>query len=146
MYTIKPADEAETLFEQFLRENSKLYKNEILDILARLESIGSKFGARSNFFKHHEGKFGDCVCALFDLPDKNLRLYCIRYGTEVVILGGGGLKSKSISAYQEDPKLNAEATRIVDFAKRIMNRIDKRELGLDPNQPELVGNFYFLEE
>ena len=52
-----------------------------------------------------EGIPGDGVCALFDLPNSNLRLYCIRYGNSIIILGGGGQKPKTISAFQENEKL-----------------------------------------
>ncbi len=35
----------------------------------------------------------------------NLRLYCIRLGSAVVILGGGGHKPKTIRTLQDDTKL-----------------------------------------
>lgn len=62
-------------------------------MVQRLKIIGTKTGAREQFFKLHEGNPGDGVCALFDLPDKNLRLYCIRYNTQIIILGGGWNKT-----------------------------------------------------
>lgn len=98
----------DTIFEEFIRANLPLFKSETLDILSRLRTIGIKTGARSSFFKEHEGKLGDGVCALYDTPGSKLRLYCIRNGTQVLILGGGGHKPKSIRALQEDPKLKEE--------------------------------------
>jgi len=93
VYSIIPKGESETLFLKFVAEYEKEFKSEIKDIAKRIYQIGHTTGARNSFFKQNEGKFGDFVCALFDSPEKNLRLYCIRFGTQVVILGGGGEKT-----------------------------------------------------
>jgi hypothetical protein len=44
----------------------------------------------------NEGKYGDGVSALFDKPKYKLRLYCIRYGTQIIIVGWGGEKRQCI--------------------------------------------------
>jgi len=56
----------------------------------RLKIIGNETGARESFFKTKEGIPGDGVCTLYDTPDKKLRLYCIRYGKQLIIIGAGG--------------------------------------------------------
>ncbi|MBK6979124.1 MAG: hypothetical protein IPH28_20170 [Cytophagaceae bacterium] len=61
---------------------------------------------------------GDGVCALYDDPDRNLRLYCIRYGKQIVVLGGGGHKPKTIRALQEDEKLKQENYLIRNISKK----------------------------
>jgi hypothetical protein len=133
-----------TLYEAFLEENMGEYREEVRDINNRLKLIGTKHGARHSYFKHFEGKYGDFVCALYDLPDKNLRLYCIRYGADVVILGGGGLKTQSTRAWHDDPKLTDEATRIIEYAKDLARRMAHGEVYLSRNKPALEGNFYFF--
>jgi len=90
-----------TLFEHFVTENLKEHHEEVKDIASRLIVIGTKTGARDIYFKDWEGKPGDGVCALFDNPDKHLRLYCIRFGKGVLIVGGGGYKPKSIKAFKK---------------------------------------------
>ena len=67
-----------------------------MNFLERIRTINEKTGARESFFKPNEGKPGDLVCALFDIPNSNLRLYCIRFGNSLIILGGGGEKKKTI--------------------------------------------------
>ena len=81
------------LFDSFLNENATNYKRDVSNILQRLRAMATKTGAQEHFFKPHEGKPGDGVCALFDTPDKNLRLYVIRMGNAVLMLGGGGPKT-----------------------------------------------------
>lgn len=108
IYSVFIEEEQQTLYDIFLKENIDSFKDEVIDINERLKTIGTLTGARYSYFKHEEGAFGDLVCALYDNPDKNLRLYCIRYGTACVILGGGGHKPKSIKAFQENEKLTNE--------------------------------------
>lgn len=94
IYTIFIDDAEYSLFDIFIKDNNTLFKSELNDIVKRLRSIGSITGAREQFFKLNEGNPGDGVCALYDDPEKKLRLYCIRYGTTAIILGGGGVKPK----------------------------------------------------
>lgn len=96
----------ESLFDIFINENKALFLSEIKDIFSRLKTIGHNTGARESYFKINEGAPGDGVCALYDSPNKKLRLYCIRYGTELIILGGGG--PKNVKALQDDKKLENE--------------------------------------
>ena len=111
--------EEESLFENFIRENNKVFSDELVDIRNRLTVIANKTGARDQFFKINEGNPGDGICALYDDPDKKLRLYCIRYGTVAIILGGGGEKSKKIKALQEDKKLKDENYLLRKISKGI---------------------------
>ena len=111
--------EEESLFENFIRENNKVFSDELVDLRNRLTVIANKTGARDQFFKINEGNPGDGICALYDDPDKKLRLYCIRYGTVAIILGGGGEKSKKIKALQEDKKLKDENYLLRKISKGI---------------------------
>lgn len=110
------------LYDIFWEENEDLYENELWDIDDRLYIIGHKIGARERFFKLHEGKPGDLVCAIYDVPDSKLRLYCIRYGMDLVVIGGGGEKSKDIRAYQEDENLNRQAEIIKAISDAIYDK------------------------
>jgi hypothetical protein len=118
VYSIFIDDEQQTLFDRFLEENSILFKHEISDLVLRIQSINKKFGARQSFFKIDEGIPGDGVCALFDLPNSNLRLYCIRYGNSIIILGGGGQKPKNDKRISGKPKTdNRKLFTKNDFSK-----------------------------
>ena len=139
VYSVLVNDDQETLFERFVRENHGQYKIEVDDILNRLAQISSKYGAREHFFKLNEGVPGDGVCALYDNPDSNLRLYCIRYGTTIVILGGGGYKPKTIRAFQEDEKLTQENSILREISKRITGE-------LWSNGDYLEGEFIFEDD
>lgn len=128
----------ESLFDEFLKEYYEQYPNEVQDIYDRLRFIGNEGGAREQFFKQNEGAPGDLVCALYDQPDSNLRLYCIRFGSIAVILGGGGYKSKSIRSWQEDPNLSEKAELMKRISNIVYNAIKEKDIIYKDNR--LVGN------
>jgi len=128
IYSVFLIDQDKTLFDIFIEENKYSFISELKDISERLIVIGHDTGARINYFRKYEGKPGDGVCALFDEPESNLRLYCITYGTLLVIVGGGGYKPKSISAFQDDEKLTKENYLLRKIAAAINKRIKDREI------------------
>lgn len=133
-----------TLFEHFIKEN-KQFHDEVKDIVRRLRAIGHKTGARDNFFKDFEGRPGDGVCALYDDPDKKLRLYCIRFGHSVLVVGGGGHKPKGMKALQDSKKLTNENDYMRLVSKEIASRIREKELTWSEDGNELLGDFNFYE-
>lgn len=105
IYSIRFIGEDDTLFEQFLNEYYNTFKTEVLDIFTRLKAIGRCVGLREGFYKANEGKPGDGVCALYDKPDAHLRVYFIYYGSDLIVVGDGGEKPKSVRTWQEVPVL-----------------------------------------
>jgi hypothetical protein len=140
IYSIYLPEQSETLFDIFIKENINSFKSELKDIFKRLMVIGKYTGARESFFKLFEGEPGDGVCALYDLPEKALRLYCIRYGSSILILGGGGPKSKKIKALQDDNKLTQENYFLRQVVKDITEKMKLREVNISKDGTEFLGN------
>jgi hypothetical protein len=134
-------DGGEKLFERFVMENIEIHRKEIKNILDKLQTIGHETGARINHFKENEGNLGDGVCAMFDLPAKKLRLYCVRYGTEIIILGGGGVKE--VRTWQDDPKLTSEASLIIKIAKQINKAIKENDIEYSNDFMKFEGDLIF---
>jgi len=122
IYSVVIDDNDKSLYELFLAENFASLISEIAFINKRLQIIGKKTGAREGFFKMFEGKYGDCVCALYDEPKYKLRLYCIRYDTQIVIVVGGG--EKNVRALQDDPKLKQQNYLLRDLSKLIALKLN----------------------
>jgi hypothetical protein len=146
VYTIKDLNTNETLFDQFIKNNISSSSSEINDILLRLRLIGNETGAREHFFKHKEGIPGDGVCALYDIPGSKLRLYCIRYGMDLIILGGGGVKSKQIRALQEDELLTDANYFLKQLSQDIKSRTDSKEICFTNDGMDLEGNLNFYDD
>lgn len=146
IYSVIMKGDTVTLFDHFISENIKAFESEIRFMVGRLKEIGHHAGAREQFFKTKEGKPGDGVCALYDCPDSNLRLYCIRYGSMAIILGGGGHKPKAIKAWQEDEKLSTEANTIMQVSKDITQRLASGDLEWSTDGFHLTGNLNTSED
>lgn len=128
IYSLIINDDSLTLFDKFIEENDPKFPDEIDSIFDTLNKIGHKYGASREFFKENEGKLGDLVCALYDTPNSNLRLYCIRLGNAVIILGGGGHKPKTIRALQENPKLTKENELLRIFSELLHQKMLDKEI------------------
>ena len=141
IYSIWINDEEKTLFDKFVEENEFQFESEIGSITDRLELIGNVAGAREQFFKLNEGTIGDGVVALYDSPDRKLRLYCIRYGSNCIILGGGGLKN--VRALQDDEKLKSENYLLRIISKKITESVKNGDIYWSNNGNKLEGNMIF---
>ncbi|HET8865922.1 MAG TPA: hypothetical protein VFM80_09490 [Gracilimonas sp.] len=142
-YTVQ-MEEGTILFDRFINENSKLHEKEIRDILQRIRAMAHRTGAQEHFFKLHEGKPGDGVCALYDEPDANLRLYCIRFGSAIVIIGGGGLKEKIIREFQQNKKLTDENYLLREISAEITDKMKSGEIRFSDDELEFIGNLDFI--
>lgn len=125
IYSVIPKGSQETLFDQFLHENGSIYAKEVGELLSRLEQIGKVEGLREGYYKSNEGRLGDNICALYVTHGGRLRLYFIKYGNDVIIVGGGGYKYKEIRAWQDDPILSSKMQQLMAYADHIGKRIQK---------------------
>lgn len=128
-YTVVVNGEEDTLYTKFVKEHIASHPDELRDMMTRMYVMGHSQGAREPFFKMSEGTATDNVVALFDRPDKHLRLYCLRYGNTTVILGGGG--AKSTRTYQESPQLHSSVKLLQRISKIIDEAIKNKELIID---------------
>lgn len=120
-FTINIDDHEDSEFLKFSRD---LVKNEKSDELGKISLLLGKIGENGGEERYFRagGKRSD---NLWELPDHYIlkskyRLYCLRYGTTVVILGNGG--EKKTRTYQQDPILNdhVEILQAVDAVIRQM--------------------------
>lgn len=139
IYSLIVDDDKATLFDHFIEQNDYQFSKEIDSLFETLQKIGKRYGAARHFFKENEGKFGDLVCALYDQPNSNLRLYCIRLGNAVIILGGGGYKPKSIRTLQQEPSLTQANYLLRKFSKLLHEKMRQGEIYWE-NDMELAGN------
>ncbi|MDD4759573.1 MAG: hypothetical protein PHU66_02010 [Bacteroidaceae bacterium] len=143
IYSVIIDEDDMSLFEVFIDENFDSHTSEINNITQRLKTIGAKTGAREHFFKLNEGIPGDGVCALYDDPDKKLRLYCIRYGTMIVVLGGGGPKPKNVRRLQDNEKLTEENYLLRAISKKITEKITDKDIRLSTYTNDFEGELSF---
>lgn len=79
-----------------------------------------------------------------DSPKKKLRLYCIRYGTLILIVGGGG--EKNVKKLQENKKLKDENYFLRTISAQIAQRIKNKEIWYSENKMDFEGNLIFNDD
>lgn len=146
IYSLLPKGSANTLFDSFIIENKTTHLTEVKDIYNRIKLIGSEFGVRDNFLKLNEGFPGDGVCALYDDDEKNLRLYAIKYGKTLIVLGNGGYKPKTIRALQDDVKLEKENKLMRDLSSQVKIKMQDKELKFSDDYMNFEGDLNFTIE
>lgn len=134
IYSLYQEDINKTLFENFLLENKKTHLSEVSEITNRLHIIGNTTGARDQYFKLKEGNPSDGVCALYDNNKKKLRLYAVKFGTALIVLGGGGLKPKDTRALQETEKLKTENYLLRKFVIELKEKMGQKDIKIITNK------------
>lgn len=142
---IQPDGSKQALFGRFLEAYQTAYQPEVTDVLRRLTSIGKQTGALHTFFKMDEGlEVNDMVCALFDIPDKYLRLYCIRISEKIIIIGSGG--PKTTRTWQEDPLLSREVHKMMEVSARLRMKLNNGDFSLSADGLHITGTNLILSE
>ena len=137
IYTVLKSD-GKTCVSEFIEEWIKDFEPAVVNFVSRLKSIGTVTGATENFFRLNEGNApDDLVCALHDLPEMRMRLYCIRLTDKIVIVGGGG--PKNVRAWQEDPKLKKAAEFMISVSGWVRRNISNGDLEYSEDGLTLVG-------
>ncbi len=135
-------DGGDTLFDEFLDRLDADFPEELDEVWAKLQFMGKEGGARIQFFRENEGEPGDGVVALLKESGYPLRLYAIRYGTALLILGSGGYKDPKITAWQEDNVLSRHALEMISISAKITERIKEKDITI-ASDGTLVGDLYF---
>ena len=143
IYSLRSSESGQTLFEDFVIENKELHTEEVKAIYSTIKLMGSKFGVRDNFLKLNEGIPGDGVCALYDDESSNLRLYAIKFGKTLIVLGNGGFKPKNIRASQEDEKLKQANDLMRVLSSRITLKMKDKEIRLSNDYMSFEGELDF---
>jgi len=139
IYSILTEDRKGTFLDHFIEESKTGFTGDLISIMGRLRSMGNTVGAIESFFKLDEGlEWDDLVCAVYDIPDKHLRLYCIRLNEKIVIVGNGG--PKEVRTWQEDPKLKREVYEMMHYSKIIRTKLKDETLRISANGLRFEGD------
>lgn len=139
IYSIVTEDSKVPFIDRFIEEHKEEFTQDLLSIMSRLKSMGNAVGALDIYFKLDEGlEWNDLVCAVYDIPDKHLRLYCIRLNEKIVVIGNGG--PKNVRAWQDDPKLSREVHEMMQYSRIIRKKLEDGTLRISENGLRFEGD------
>ena len=148
MLHVQERDRDEFSDFQFRMKQIERYKGELQKLIYRIVSLGEKFGAKQQFFRHER------AAEALPSPDYHylevndvgeeeygLRLYCLRLSDEVVLLLNGGIKTTKKA---DDCPNSRKHFKFANRVAKAMNEAigDKRCIILGK---KLIMNDYFIE-
>ncbi len=148
-YSVKIENEAYSEVEKFIlrfREDA-VHGEELQNILALLKIMGNEKGALSVLFRDEAmaqalppERYHAIRQNLVQFIDANLRLFCLRISSNIVILFNGGVKESQKT--QDSSDLLTKFRVAQRFCKAINDKIKNRELKVGDTQ--LMGDFELI--
>lgn len=152
-YTLVFADEADILkdseTELFFAAHEESHPKQVELIIEKIELMSRVWGATEYHFKNETSRDRINLWAIprFDKKGNKfsgtLRLFCLRFGSGVVILGNGGIKPKGVRTYQEVPELEAAALVLENVANEIEQKLRGKEIALTDDEILYDGELVF---
>lgn len=147
IYTVLNVTDSTNPFSDFFKAWASDHEDKIINFINRIRSMSNITGAKEDFFKLDEneerGK-GENVCALYDEPDKEMRLYCIRISEQILIIGSGGPKPPNIHRWQDCPILSKAARYMIFISEIIKVNLAKGTLQYSEDGMHFTGNLNIL--
>ena len=126
IYTVYDSDTKDCPYKEFIETWSPEHDEKLINFAARLEAMGNQTGVKDEFLLLNENEtagVGDNVCALYDRPFKEMRLYCVKISEKILILGSGGPKPSHIVAWQDCRNLS-RAARFMIFVSEAISPVN----------------------
>lgn len=143
IYTIQFSDKELSEYEQFVYENMSKVPNSVRVLKTQLKRMANKSGLVEHFFKR-ETEYPYNVFKIEDNiedTEEYLRLYCIKFSSVAIVLGGGGIKIPGKVKLIDNPHLNDVCELLKKIEDLIVARIKAKEIILTDD--ELQGDLIF---
>jgi len=111
-------------FEKFLEDQKVRNHPDFQPLRKRIKELYDKRGLLAQFFRPEDDKGIRLEICRIDYGTGTLRIYCIRWDDNLLILGGGGVKPGDVRFWQESPGLSIEVrkvTKVYDDLKKYLD-------------------------
>lgn len=132
-------DETESEFDIFLSDDEILNHSMYDEFRSQFTDLLTRKGFRDQFFHFYQDNSSLKLGYLL-LDDCDIRLYCVVYSQNFIIVGSGGVKNTPNR--QGTPKLELAFQRLKYVDTKFYERIRNREISYLPNN-KLAGNLDF---
>jgi len=140
IYTFKPKGE-ECLFDQFISkfETDTVYRNDLDIILTAIKELTKRGIDHRRFFR----KKGEGPIDAISPGTNDLRLYCVSYGKNAIIIGNGGIKKAR--RVQDCPNCRPHWEFLSQLDAMIQDRITCGDITWQEmnGKQKLTGDLYF---
>jgi len=134
IYAVCLDDSTACEFDKFLNSCPEEFNEEIEWLVDTIVNIKDNIGIRDGFFKD-QGI--ESIHRFINHKDKkaSIRVFCLKWGNSVIILGGGAIKDFTISdnAWQGHPELSPIVRRLAKIDKYISENQVQLEEAVENN-------------
>jgi len=97
----------------------------------KIKELYDKRGLLPQYFRSEDEKALHTEICRIDYGTGMLRLFCIRWNDNLLILGSGGVKPGSVRFWQENHELSVEARKVSDAFHRLVEYLIETGLTIE---------------
>jgi len=128
IYSILFDGESKNEFQKFLEDPDVRNHPDFRALGKKIKEMYNKRGLLEHYFRPEDGKRLYPEISRIDYGTGKLRIYCIRWDDNLLILGGGGVKPNDIRFWQDDPILSVAARKIIDVFSDLKQYLNDTDL------------------
>lgn len=124
IYSIQFDGDNKHEFQKFLIDPEVRKHPDFQPLRKKLKELYDKRGLLAQFFRPEDDKGFRPEISRIDYGTGKLRVYCIRWDDNLLILGGGGVKPGDIRFWQESPELANEVRKVIKVYDDLKKYLD----------------------
>lgn len=140
VYSIKYEEKYASELIIFVHKFHDSHPQIIDEAIQRIRLIAQRDGIQDSFFRRECSETHNVFRLL---ETKDIRLYCIRFDTTILIFGSGGIKKIKEKKLKDNPHLEKEVKKLQKIEDAINKRIKSGELSI--TSEGFIGNLDDLE-
>jgi hypothetical protein len=135
-YSVNYNGSKDSLFDEFRDKyfNIRKYRKNMGTTILQISQLGSSFGAVDRFFEPNDPFPADRVCYLHLRNWPKIRLFCIRFSKNLVVIGSGGLIDQTST-------VNREKNKMSHISELITIKMHHGDLRITHDGKNFMGNF-----
>lgn len=143
LYTIHFNGQKDNEFDQFLKNTNVNQHKDYSELLGRLNELLNTRGFIGKYFKFYQSETNLLIGYIRQAGGSDLRLYCSVFGENLLLIGGGGIKTTH--SRQGTQEVQDAFARLEYVDQKIAERIENNEIYFDENN-FIQGNLKFIVE
>lgn len=131
IYSVHFDGEDKHEFDKFLEDLDVQNHPDFQALRKKIKEMYNKRGLLEHYFIPEDDKCLHPEISRINYGTGKLRLYCIRWNDNLLILGGGGVKPDDIRFWQEDPVLTNAARKIIEVFDKLHQYLSDTDIEIE---------------
>ena len=144
LYTYHVLKNDKHAFELFIDKYQNRGIKEFDELMTRLMTMAETSGCNEIFFKPEHDDIPELQRIITDVKESELRLYCLRFSSQLLIIGSGEIKPiNKVKRWQDSHILKKCVDELIYIHHKIQYRINTSQIIINGSQ--IQGNLLFKD-